>query len=175
MLSFEEQQQKDAKFYQMYLKDQASRLEAEASSQQATSNLFHFRDDDLGMGDWIDVDVNVDCREHASQTRPAPKQLMFQKWNAHSEELMEWYIKSKDLMGEPNLSRVCANFRPLQCLCPDKRMSKLTLYFLNSVQKESPLTKLIVNNVYFLYEDNVNKKYDLGAVDQCLACEVSGV
>ncbi|KAI8327590.1 hypothetical protein BD560DRAFT_417864, partial [Blakeslea trispora] len=193
--------------------------------------------------------VNVDCREHASQTRPAPKQLMFQKWNAHSEELMEWYIKSFDLMGEPNLSRVCANFGPLQCLCPDKRMSKLTLYFLNSVQKvnvehcscspltkqlisnqlmpasfqspkraidfammdyfhllkmnayvsnhcfarisnqlyqktgassadESPLTKLIVNNVYFLYrrlllfvQDNVNKKYDLGAVDQCLACE----
>ncbi|KAI8333250.1 hypothetical protein BD560DRAFT_414978, partial [Blakeslea trispora] len=193
--------------------------------------------------------VNVDCRVHASQTRPAPKQLMFQKWNVHSEELMEWYIKSFDLMGEPNLSRVCVSFRPLQCLPSDKRMSKLTLYFLNSVQKinvehcscspltkqlisnqlmpasfqspkraidfammdyfhllkmnayvsnhcfarisnqmyqktgassadESPLPKLIVNKVYFLYrrlllfvQDNVNKKYDLKTVDQCLACE----
>ncbi|KAI8378909.1 hypothetical protein BD560DRAFT_388905 [Blakeslea trispora] len=151
MLSFEEQKQKDAKFYQRYLKDHASRLEAEALSQQATNNLLPFGGNDLGVNNRADTgDGN---REHAVHTRLASKQSMLQKWNAHSEELMEWYLKSLDLMGKPNLSRSQAIFMSVQCLCSDKKASTLTLYFLSNVQKVnvehcscSSLTKQLIIN-----------------------------
>ncbi|KAI8360670.1 hypothetical protein BD560DRAFT_474116 [Blakeslea trispora] len=158
MLSFEEQQQKDAKFYQMYLKDQASKLPLQClcPDKRMPKSTLNFLDSVQK--------VNVEL----CSCSPLTKQLI-------SNQLMPASFQSP---------KTAIHFAMMDYFHLLKMNAYVSNHFFARISNqmyqktgassadEFPLTKLIVNNLHFLYrrlllfvQHNVNKKYNLNTAD----------
>ncbi|KAI8371247.1 hypothetical protein EDC96DRAFT_501956 [Choanephora cucurbitarum] len=159
-ITSDEEEAANSKAYDAYVKRHEKGARALRASRSVNVSLSHFEDDG--------TEIDKGLTQHARRSRSASEQKC-----SENSEVIEWYLKSREVKKRANPTRVSASFEPTPCDCSDKKSVSMTLYFLHGVQKISiehcscsPLVKqLIINQLMPASYQSPERALDFALLD----------